>query len=105
VIGIGTDAVYAARLMRRAIVLWLPLRVIILGLAMSFGLDPRPGAAGTMLMAAVAASLCSLDARALREPIFHANLGTPPWAPAVAGASVAVCLEVIVMLIQPMLRA
>jgi hypothetical protein len=89
----GLDVAYAGRLLRRALLLWLPLRVLLLVGAVKLGLDPRPVPPGHLLFVAVAAVLCAVDARALRETVFQANLGTPAWVPAAAGATVAVLLE------------
>jgi hypothetical protein len=87
------DTVYARRLLRRAVLLWLPVRAIMFFAAVGFQLDPRLVPTGKLLVVIVAAVLCAVDARVMRESIFHANLGTPVWAPAAAGAGFALALE------------
>jgi hypothetical protein len=87
------DAAAAGWLLRRALMLWLPLRVLMFLGAVGLGLDPRLVSFGNVLVIGVAAALCATDARVMREGIFMANLGTPRWAPAAAGAMVAMALE------------
>jgi hypothetical protein len=54
---------------------------------------------GKLLVVVVAAVLCAVDARVMRESVFHANLGTPTWAPAAVGAVFAAGLEIVVGLV------
>jgi hypothetical protein len=89
-------AAYTRRLLRRALLLWAPLRVLLFVLAMLLRLDPTLSPAGTLMLAAAVAVLCHVDGRFMRETIFHANLGTPTWAPAAAGFAVSLGAELVI---------
>lgn len=83
------DRPYLLRLLRRALVFWAALRALLFALAIGAGAGPAISPLSALLLAAVVAVLCTVDARFMRETIFQANLGTPPWAPAVAAVAVA----------------
>jgi hypothetical protein len=90
---------YVRRIVRRAVLLWLPLRVLLAGAALGQGLDARLGVAGVLLAGAVLATLCAVDARFMREPLFQAQLGTPAWAAPAAGVMVVLAVEAVVALL------
>jgi hypothetical protein len=94
------DAAYRRHLLRRAAVLWLPIRALMAAAALAFGFAAPMGIVGTLLSVAVLSSLCAIDARFMRETIFQAQLGTPTWAPAAAGAAVALAAELAVWLVH-----
>jgi hypothetical protein len=79
---------YQLKLLRRALLLWAPLRLLLYVLAVGSGVSGAMGTIGAVLLALVVATLCAIDARFMRETIFQANLGTPTWAPAAAGVAV-----------------
>lgn len=87
----------APRMIRRALVLWLLVRVAIMAVAR----NPDPGMSfgSVMIMFALVPALCHVDARVMREDIFYANLGRPVWAPAAAGLVVTCALESILAII------
>jgi hypothetical protein len=92
--GYTPDLPYIRRLGIRAALFWVAARAALLAFGMS-----EAGAAHTLsvpalaVLAMVVGALCMLDARFMRESVFHANLGTPVWAPAAAGAAVTVLGE------------
>jgi hypothetical protein len=90
---------YLRSLLRRALLLWLPLRALVSFTAVYLRLDPCLAAPGKVLVVLVVATVCAVDSRATRDVIFFANLGTPSWAPALAGALVAAVLEVAIAMV------
>lgn len=91
------------RALRRGALLWLLVRAAVTGLASAL-----PDASGTaspawalslpaaLLVVLLVGALAQIDARVMREPLFHANLGVPTWSPAVTAAVVALLFEVVV---------
>lgn len=80
---------------RRGLLLWLAVRVVLLGGTAAVGapsvlLSPL----ALLMLVGVVAVLCRVDARLMREQIFHANLGTPTWVPVAVGTGTAVVLEI-----------
>lgn len=81
--------------MRRSALIWLVLRVAAESVRQPLGLGPPSAFA----LVAATSLLVYLDARLMRERIFHANLGlATPWVALVA-CSVAGCLEIAVQLL------
>jgi hypothetical protein len=85
----GGSIPYQLTLLRRALFLWAALRLLFHVLAAGAGVGAAMGTAGAVLLALAVGTLCAVDARFMREATFQANLGTPTWAPAVAGVAVA----------------
>jgi hypothetical protein len=84
----SVNSPYLLKLLRRALLLWAPLRLLLYVLAAGSGVSAAMGTVGAVLLAIAVATLCAIDARFMRETIFQANLGTPTWAPAAAGVAV-----------------
>ena len=90
---------YLRTVVLRGLVLWLLCRLVVTGLAAAstgFALALSPLA--IMLLVPAVAALAHIDARALRESVFHANLGTPGWLPAAAAALLVLVSEMVVAL-------
>ena len=91
---------YLRTLVWRGLILWLVTRVVVSGLTalippMGFFPLVLPPLSALLLVLTVAA-LAHADARALREPIFYANLGTPSWLPAMVAGSCVLLLELLI---------
>ena len=86
----------APRLFVRAFVLWALLRVLV-SVAVAW-MELGSAGAGVIMLALVPA-LCHVDARVMREELFYANLGRPSWAPAVAGALLAIGMEMLLAML------
>jgi hypothetical protein len=93
----GIHPLYARRLVLRALLFWGGARLAVTGLGAAA--DVPPGALGpraALLLAGMVAVLAHVDARAMREQTFHANLGTPRWAGAATAALLVLLLESVV---------
>jgi hypothetical protein len=91
------DAPYVWHVTLRAVLLWVPARAVLLGLALAFGLPAYPLAPVALLLLAVAvAAMCMVDARFMRESVFRANLGTPTWTPAAVAVVVVLAGEAVI---------
>lgn len=87
---------YYLHLVRRGLLLWLAARSMVLAGSAAVGAPmlTLPPLALIMLLGVVMV-LCSVDARLMREQIFHANLGTPMWAPVAVGMATALSMELV----------
>jgi hypothetical protein len=88
---------YLRAIVRRGLVLWLLCRLVVLSLgafadALVLVLPPP----GVTLLAGAVAGLADIDARAMRESVFHANLGTPAWMSALTGALLVLVIELVI---------
>jgi hypothetical protein len=86
---LGCDTRYRARLLVRGGLIWAAGRLAVAGFAGATGEPIVITAPAAGLLTLAVAALCAVDARMMRESVFHANLGTPTAAPALAGAAVA----------------
>lgn len=99
----GAHPRYLQRLLRRAFFLWLVARLVVTALVAlagepgdrSLALSPM----AIMIFTAALAGLAQLDARAMREPLFHANLGTPRVLPALLTAVLVLLLELMIAVV------
>jgi hypothetical protein len=81
----------------RALLLWVLVRIAVMAVAMAPHLSLS--FASVVIIVAVIPALCHVDARAMREDLFYANLGRPAWAPAVVGLLAACALELLIAVI------
>jgi hypothetical protein len=81
---------------RRALLFWVTVRVVLFVFALALRHEPQLPPPAVLLLAAVVAAMCILDARFMREDIFYANLGVPRWAPAAYGLIVPLAGEVMI---------
>ena len=93
---------YLRSLLRRSFIVWLLARITLLAVSAAPPLG-EPVLAMTPVVALVLlpslALFAQIDARAMRETLFHANLGTPRLAPAVISLIVASLLELTIAVI------
>jgi hypothetical protein len=90
------DAATLARLAGRATLLWALVRAVytvLTALAPDVATNLSPPLVARALIVALVVGLCAIDARANREPVFHANLGIGARTTLGTAAAVAIALE------------
>jgi hypothetical protein len=90
------DPVYLRRLLVRAFVVWVILRTTVALLSIGLRLPVRLPVVGVLLLVAVVAWLCRVDARIMRETVFFGNAGVASWMPGLVGAALALAGELLV---------
>jgi hypothetical protein len=89
-----TGSIASLKLVRayplRAALVWVGIHGFA---AVSLGEVDSLGFTGTIVLAAVAAAVLTLDAKRRRELRFLVNLGVPPWLPAVTGIATILLFE------------
>lgn len=100
VIGQVMPASYLRTIVWRALVLWLLVRLVRLVVsaygALSVGLTLAMSPLASLVLAGIVAALADVDARAMREPLFYASLGTPAWLPAALAGLCALVVEALI---------
>jgi hypothetical protein len=96
VLTMDLDPGYLRRLLVRAFVVWFIVRATVAVLSIALGLPVRLPIVAVLLLVAVVAWLCRVDARIMRETVFFANTGVPVWIPGAVGAAVALVGELLV---------
>ena len=94
------DPAYARGLALRSTMLWAGLRLPLTIMAYVFTGNPGLATPAIALLAAAVAALCQADASAMRETIFHGNLGRARWLPGVTGGVITLCAEFALRLVS-----
>ena len=90
----------------RGIVLWALVRISFWAMGLippGLGMPPTTtitvSPVAVALIIAATGALAHVDARMMREPLFHALLGIPRWLPGVAAAAVSLIVEIMLELL------